>query len=742
MNLGSLLDARTIYLIQLPILLLLAVLFVSLWQQRIGGRQAGLWALGFTTVALNLLLANLREVLPPFISTFIGFACGQIGATAIAWGLFLEAGRRFPLRPVIALIGVIQIAQGYFLFADPDMRVRVMLGGFSHFVLCILGVAVLAAEWRSYRRAPARFTILWLGLIALGHGSRVVGAALSKGADFAGAQQQASFSFALSMAIALIATLGLGIGLMWLRMTEWYRATAAAKEAAETAREAAEVAAQAKSRFLASVSHDIRTPMNAIIGLSRLLGRTPLNERQSIHVSRIGTAAGTLLELVEGVLDAARIEAGTMNVEVRNFDLADVLARVDTIARVQADAKGLALEVVPAPDVPLSLHGDPVRLGQILLNIVGNAVKFTESGEVALSVAVMKRDGDAVDLRFIVHDTGPGIAPKDLADIFEPFRQADHRSPKGGTGLGLAIAAQLVQLMGGRIDVQSVLGLGATFTVDVSFRVAAAPATPIEASMAPRFEGVRVLVAEDDEINREVAAEILQEAGATVEMVTTGKAAVERVLANAAAYDIVLMDIRMPEMDGLTATARIRAVQGRDALPIIAVTAHAFDDERDACLAAGMNEFVTKPIEPSRLLTALARCLPARVSFVPTGARPGIKALPSAIPGFDIAAAVNRFCGNESVVQRLLSTFSTRCGNAGASLRAAVGEGRLDDARSLVHGFRSAAATLGAVGLSQRAERLEAALSTDNRAVVPEAVAALTLEMEAAAGALRAHGFQ
>jgi CheY-like chemotaxis protein len=218
--------------------------------------------------------------------------------------------------------------------------------------------------------------------------------------------------------------------------------------------------------------------------------------------------------------------------------------------------------------------------------------------------------------------------------------------------------------------------------------------------------------------------------------------AVDRVMAEGARFDAILMDVRMPEMDGIAATKGIRAVYPADALPIIAVTAHAFDDERDACLAAGMNDFVTKPVEPARLLTALARCIPERVTFVPTTLPPHMMPLPAAIPGFDIAATLGRFCGNASAVQRLLVTFSVRCAKAGATLQDAVTEGRLDDARAWVHGFRGAAATLGATTLTTRAARLEAALKEDDHAVVPEEMAALTHEMEQAATALRAHGFQ
>ncbi len=754
MNPISLIDARTIFLTHLPILILLSALFGATWRQDIGGRQAGRWALGYGLLACNLLLANLRDFLPPYISAFGGFACGQAGSAILVSGVFMEMGRKFPWRFMIPYLTAIQLGQLYFLYEDPDIRLRVMLGGLSFASNAFLGAFVLIMDRQPHRKLPVRFTIGWCTVLVIVHAMRFVGSIVSSSSDFTGPVNGASFSFGLQMAVSLLGSLGLGIGLMWIRMTEWHRTVA--EEVAErrrseaalaVARDTAEAAAQAKSRFLASVSHDIRTPMNAVIGLTRLLSRTRLDERQSTHVSRIGTAASTLLELIEGVLDAARIEAGTMNVEIRNFDLADVLARVDTIARVQAEAKDLTLTVVPSVDVPMALRGDPVRLGQVLLNIVGNAVKFTEAGEVTLSVTVASRERDTVGLVFTIHDTGPGIAAKDIPHIFEPFRQAEEAGKaKGGAGLGLAIASQLAQLMGGRIDVQSVHGLGTTFTVNIPFSLVSAAAqtpaasAPSAATISVRLEAARILVAEDDEINREVAGEILRDAGAIVEMVTTGKMAVERLLTDGRSYDAILMDVRMPEMDGITAAAKIRAVHGIDSLPIIAVTAHAFDDERDACLAAGMNDFVTKPIEPARLLTALARCIPSRATFASVAKKN--TPLPPVIPGFDIAGTLGRFCGNESAVQRLLAVFSERCASVGATLEGALAEGRLEEARTVVHGFRGAAATLGATGLSTQAARLEKALKDANREVVPLEMAALTKEVEMAATALKTYGFR
>ena len=747
----ALLDAGTVLIIHVPVLFMLALLFGAIWRQAIGGRQAGLWALGHLAFAFNLLLNVSRDILPPWISAGVAFGCGIVGAALLGWGIFVEVGRRYPRWMAFAFLPAVQLAQLYYLLIDPLVGPRVALYGLFMVVSSAVDAVALAADKRPYRRWPNRFTIAMLVTEALVHGSRGLFALLAKPQDFIGPATVANYAFGLQLGASMIGSLGLGIGLIWLCLTEWHRAVQTEVEerrrseaALAVAKEAAEAAGQAKSRFLASVSHDIRTPMNAIIGLTRLLSRTRLDERQRGQVSRIGTAANTLLELIEGVLDAARIEAGTMTTKSIDFDLGDVLTRVDTIAGVPADQKDLALSVVPARDVPLWLHGDPIRLGQILVNIVSNAVKFTESGEVTLSVAAMGRADDKVELRFVVHDTGPGIASHDLPHIFEPFRQGGEAEANaaGGIGLGLAIAAQLTKLLGGRIAVDSVLGLGSTFTVDLPFRLAARPREAVETATAIRFEGVRLLVADDDDINREVAREILEEAGAVITTAETGAMAVELVTAGSNLFDAVLMDVSMPQLDGVAATRRIRSTYSAERLPIVAVTAHAFDEERERCLAAGMNDFVTKPVEPARLLGVLARCLPARVTLASQGPSPRAIALPKAIPGFDIAGTLGLFCGNASVVERLLGTFSARCAGTGRMIQTALDEGRTDDARALIHGFRGAAATLGAVGLSDLAARLERALKAADRSAIAADLLALSREMESAATALEAHGFR
>ncbi len=755
MSPGALFDARTVLLIHMALVALLAVLFVAIWRQASGGRQAGLWGLGYGLLAVGLLLSNLREVLPPLVSGAGGFLGSLAAAGFLGWGVFIDARRRFPLRSVVAALGAIQVAQIYFLVIDPDIQIRVFLSGLVFFLMSVFAIWALLSDRRPYRRWPTVFTVGSLVLIGLVNGARAASALMASPAAFTGPANQANYSFGLQLAISLCGSVALAVGLLWLRMAEWHQVIKVEVEerrrseaALAEAKEAAEKAGQAKSRFLASISHDIRTPMNAIVGLSRLLARTPLDQRQRSHVSRIGTAANTLLQLIEGVLDASRLEAGKMTIEASDFNLADVLARVDAIAGVQAEAKDIVLSVVPAPDVPMALRGDPVRLGQVLLNIVGNAVKFTESGEVTMSVAMVARRAATSDrpatavLRFIVHDTGPGIAAQDLPHIFEPFRQGgDHQQMRAGSGLGLAIAAQLVRMMGGSIRVESVLGLGSTFTVDLPLAYAIGTPARAEPLEAVRLEGARILVVDDDETNREVASEILAEAGAVVELASDGLAAVERALAGG--LDAILMDVSLPQIDGVMAAERIRIAYSADRLPIVAVTAHAFDEERARCLAAGMNEFVTKPVEPAQLLAVLGRCIPLRASLVAPKLDGALEAPPLLphIPGFDISGTVGRFCGNVSVVERLLGRFSQRCSETAKAIEAALAEGRLHEARALAHGFKGAAATLGAKALSDLAARLEAALTADDRDQIAGTMSTLAEQLNVTASALAEHGF-
>ncbi|HVU51403.1 MAG TPA: ATP-binding protein, partial [Polyangia bacterium] len=402
------------------------------------------------------------------------------------------------------------------------------------------------------------------------------------------------------------------------------------------AREAAEIATQGKSQFLANVSHEIRTPLNAIVGLGHLLLATELPAKQRDYVGKIHSSARILLRTVDDVLDFSKIEAGKLELERTSFRLDEVLEDVGSVLGVQADGKGISFVVSVAADVPRSLIGDPLRLGQVLTNLVGNAIKFTERGGVTLKVALAARADGQARLRFAVEDTGIGIAAPQLARIFEPFTQADGSTTRrfGGTGLGLTIYRQVVEAMGGRLAATSVPGSGSTFSFEIAFRVSAAEITSAEAGRprgagesflatpSLRLRGSRVLLVEDNAINQQVARELLEAAGVAVSIADNGRAAVDVVAAAGGALDAVLMDVQMPGMDGVAATRAIRAVAANADLPIIAMTAHAEITERERCLAAGMNDYVSKPFEPSQLFRTLARWLESR-SGGPGPVRPG-----------------------------------------------------------------------------------------------------------------------
>ena len=381
------------------------------------------------------------------------------------------------------------------------------------------------------------------------------------------------------------------------------------EQALAEAKAEAEAASEAKSAFLAHVSHEIRTPLNGVLGLARLMAAPgqPDARRQN-YLRYLIDAAESLNGIVSNVLDLSKMEAGKLQVERIPFDLHDLLDKVHGAHVVLAEAKGLVMRLTIQPGVPRRVRGDPLRLRQILSNFLANAIKFTRQGEIQLRAAV----AEPGRLRFEVEDTGIGISPAVLAGLFQPFAQADHSTTRrfGGTGLGLSITRELAQLMGGEVGASSLPGKGATFWAELLLPAASqdelAPITGFGEGEAP-LKGLRLLVAEDNPVNMLIAAEMLARLGATVSPAHDGAEAVQACMVHPEAYDVVLMDLHMPVLDGLAAVRALRANAATASLPVVAFSAAALDHERQQARAAGMDDFVGKPMQPEELVRVLSR---------------------------------------------------------------------------------------------------------------------------------------
>jgi PAS domain S-box-containing protein len=526
-------------------------------------------------------------------------------------------------------------------------------------------------------------------------------------------------------------------------------------EALEEATLAASLANRAKSDFLSNMSHEMRTPMNSILGMSYLALRASPSPKVREYLRSIHDSGKYLLELISNILDFSKIESGKLEVEKVDLLLPAIYAEVISLMEESAREKGLELRVELDERLQQPFKGDPLRIRQILLNYASNAVKFSSKGVVRLIGRAGAEGPDGVEVVLQVADEGIGMTPEQAAQLFQPFHQADASTTRqfGGTGLGLAICRELAKLMGGQVGVDSQVGVGSTFWCRLRLPNGHMPAAKprdsdfggLDERWGPRLRDVRVLVVDDNVVNQSVARELLEATGARVTLAGDGQQAVD--LLQTLEVDCVLMDMQMPVMDGLEATRRLRAQERLQRLPIIAMTANASTQDRRACLAAGMNDFVSKPVEPNRLLDIVARwagreeaeARPAGPGATATAALSGT--LPAGQPAGPLPAADPEVLdpevldpqvlrsltrGNASAMRPIVKVFETMMDKTVVELRQALAARDTVRLGQLGHKAKSSAAALGAQGLSRHCHALETAM----RAAEPDMTLAAELVQE------------
>ena len=475
---------------------------------------------------------------------------------------------------------------------------------------------------------------------------------------------------------------------------------------AQQARQAAEESNRLKTQFLANMSHEIRTPLNGILGMTHLALEAHPSQRQRGYLEHIQSCGQTLLRVVNDILDFSKVEAGRLELECSEFHLSETIRHLQDMLASSAREKGLQFKIQVDPEVPILLWGDSLRLGQVLVNLVGNAIKFTPQGEVALVIAREATESNSVRLHFEVRDTGIGISESSLKGLFVAFNQADSSTTRkyGGTGLGLALCQRLVHVMGSQLEVRSRLGQGSSFTFSVDFGAGSGSRlreVPPVARDLQSLRGGRVLVVEDNLTNQLIARELLENAGLEVGVANNGQEALDLLSGSGpeSHWDVILMDVQMPVMDGCAATAAVRQSEHFGRIPIVAMTAHVLADERHRCQQAGMDDYLSKPIDPELLLTKLCRWLTVK--------RPNpelAQDFPS-IPGVDVQDGLRRVAGNAPLYTRLLLDLIDPQAPWAMELEHAP----LDRLQFLAHSLKGQAANLGVTEVAQAAAQVERA---------------------------------
>lgn len=520
------------------------------------------------------------------------------------------------------------------------------------------------------------------------------------------------------------------IGRLGLACAEASVLLAERREELIRAKENAEAANQAKSDFLANISHEVRTPLNGIIGVTALALETELSSTQRDYLDMVKHSADGLLELINQLLDFAKIEAGQVTLESVPFSLHNLLERTVRPLATRARTKGLTVGCAVDPDVPAYITGDAMRLRQVLMNLIENAIKFTPEGRIDVRVQKADVAGAEVGLRFSVCDTGIGVPLEKQALIFEAFAQADSSTTReyGGTGLGLAICTQLVALMKGRLELESAPSAGSTFHFTAGFGAAEkaqacheAPARP--ASTARPMITLQVLVVDDNAVNRAVATGILAKDGHAVAQATNGREAVE--LTRRQRYDAILMDVQMPELDGLEATARIRQNEARLGrhTPIIAMTARAGSDDRERCLAAGMDDYISKPVSSEKVRAAVDRLC----GLVTSSAAPNAPARGS---GFSVAQLLAQFEGDEKLLARVAELFLEGTPELLARLEREYAASDAAAVSRSAHTLRGSLSNISAAQAAQVAAEIEECAGKEQLAGLGERIAELKYEID------------